>query len=179
MPLLQLAVAAPRGGDGCPNDMSIYRFSCRSMDGELVSLEAFRGQVVLIVNTASKCGFTPQYRGLEMLYQDYRHWGFTVLGFPCDQFLRQEFADDERIERFCVTNYQVSFPLFAKVQVVGHDAEPLFRYLRRTAPGWFGMTGIKWNFTKFLINREGECIRRFATTTYPNRLRQPIESLLT
>ena len=157
--------------------MSIYQFSCKSMDDTLIPLARYRGQVLLIVNTASKCGFTPQYRGLESLHRDYHHRGFSVLGFPCDQF-HQGFATEEEIEQFCVSTYQVTFPLFAKVRIRGEDADPLFVYLKEAAPGWFGFTAIKWNFTKFLINREGECVRRFATATYPSQLRSPIEQLL-
>src|SRR5690606_20054720 len=157
--------------------MSIYQFSCKSMDDIPIPLERYRGQVLLIVNTASKCGFTPQYRGLEMLHRDYHQRGFSVLGFPCDQF-HQEFATEEEIEHFCVSTYHVTFPLFAKVKVRGEDAEPLFVYLKEAAPGWFGFTAIKWNFTKFLINREGECVRRFATATYPSQLRTHTEKLL-
>lgn len=158
--------------------MSVYQFSCHSIDGEPISLQRYQGKVLLVVNTASKCGFTPQYKGLELLHRDYREQGFAVLGFPCDQFLHQEFHDDAQIEHFCVNTYQVTFPLFGKVRVKGPDADPLFQYLKTAAPGWLGLTGIKWNFTKFLINRQGECVRRFATATYPSQLRRHIEELL-
>ena len=148
------------------------------MDGELVSLDQYRGNVLLIVNTASKCGFTPQYNGLESLSRNYRQRGLIVMGFPCDQFLRQEFDTEDEIERFCVNNYNITFPLFGKVKVRGEEAHPLFRYLRDAAPGWFGTRSIKWNFTKFLVDRDGTPVRRFATTAYPSHLRGPIERLL-
>lgn len=158
--------------------MPVYPFICKSMDDELIPLERYRGQVLLIVNTASMCGFTPQYRGLEMLYRQYRTRGFEVLAFPCDQFFNQEFETDEKIQKFCLESYQVSFPLFSKIKVRGPEAEPLFQHLSQTAPGWFGLKTVKWNFTKFLVNRRGRCVRRFATTTYPSQLRKHIEQLL-
>lgn len=158
--------------------MDVYDFVCTSIDGKVVSLSRYRGQVLLIVNTASKCGFTPQYRGLDALFNDYRSAGFTVLGFPCGQFFRQEYQSDSEIENFCVANYHVSFPLFSKVDVIGKSAHPLFDYLKGNAPGWFGSKAIKWNFTKFLVDRSGRSVRRFAPPTYPGKLRRPIEKLL-
>lgn len=158
--------------------MSLYQFSCLSINGELIPMDTYRGKVLLIVNTASKCGFTPQYKGLECLYRKYRDAGLVVMGFPCDQFGHQEFDSEEEVEHFCVNNYNVSFPLFAKVRVKGTNADPLFQYLSNTARGCFGSKAIKWNFTKFLINRDATRIKRFATTTYPSHLSAPIEKLL-
>ncbi len=168
----------PASGGAKKSNMSVYRFSCTSIDGEPVPLEKFRGQVLLIVNTASKCGFTPQYRGLEMLYRDYKDRGFSVLAFPCDQFLKEEYEDNRDIQDFCIRNYQVTFPLFARIDVHGERQEPLFTYLKESAPGWLGLKSIKWNFTKFLVDRQGRCVRRFATATYPNHLRKHIEHQL-
>jgi len=158
--------------------MCLYDYWCVSIDGEKVPLEQYRGKVLLIVNTASKCGFTPQYKGLESLYREYRQAGLVVLGFPCDQFLRQELPVEEEIQQFCVTNYEISFPLFAKIKVRGKDADGLFVRLQDAAPGWFATKSIKWNFTKFLVNRDGSTVMRFAPATYPNQLRRHIERFL-
>jgi glutathione peroxidase len=133
---------------------------------------------LLIVNTASKCGFTPQFKGLEELYQSYQPKGFVVLGFPCNQFGSQDPGSNQEITQFCTLNYQVTFPMMAKVEVNGPQADPLFQWLTRTAPGLLGSTTIKWNFTKFLINREGMPNERFAPTTTPDSLRKKIEALL-
>lgn len=157
--------------------MSIYQFSCNSIGGEPVYLDAYRGQVLLVVNTASRCGFTPQYRGLEILHRAYSKRGFSVLGFPCDQF-HQEFDSDEQIQQFCLSNYEITFPLFARTKVAGANAVSLFKYLSSTCPGWLGISRIKWNFTKFLVDRQGTPVRRFATTTYPNQMRGHIEKIL-
>ena len=158
--------------------MAIYNFICKRINGEALPLSRYRGDVLLIVNTASKCGFTPQYRGLEALYRAYRPKGFAVLGFPCDQFLHQEYSSGEEIERFCLLNYEVSFPLFEKIDVKGDAAHPLFRYLAESSPGLLGSTRIKWTFTKFLIDRTGRCVKRFSPMSYPGTLRRPIERLL-
>jgi len=150
--------------------MSIYRFSARDIDGQDVSLERWRGSPLLIVNVASKCGFTPQYAGLEALYGKYRDRGFAVLGFPCNQFGGQEPGDEAEIRRFCSTQYDVTFPLFAKIEVNGANAHPLWQYLKSAKPGVLGSEAIKWNFTKFLVDREGEVQRRFAPNDRPEDL---------
>ena len=160
---------------------SIYEFSARTLDGRTVSLEAFRGRVLLIVNTASQCGFRPQYAGLEQLYQTYKARGLEVLGFPCNQFGRQEPGSAEEIRAFCERNYEVSFPLFEKIEVNGAQAHPLYRFLKRNRPGLLGMVGlegIKWNFTKFLVDRKGNVVGRFGSSTTPKKLAGKIEELL-
>ena len=156
----------------------VYDFTARSLAGEEVPLERYRGQVLLIVNTASQCGFTGQYEGLEALQRDYGPRGFSVLGFPCNQFGAQEPGDAAEIASFCRTTYDVSFPLFAKVDVNGPDAHPLYRWLTSQAPGLLGSERIKWNFTKFLIGRSGQVAGRFAPTTKPEALRGAVERLL-
>lgn len=158
--------------------MSLYDFSAKSIDGQDVSLLDFKGQVILIVNTASGCGFTPQYRGLEDLYESYKDQGFAVLGFPCNQFGQQEKGTEREIKSFCELNFGVKFPLFAKVDVKGSAAHPLFKYLVKAKPGILGLEDIKWNFTKFLVNRQGEVVKRYAPTTDPKTLRGDIEDLL-
>ncbi|MFT3929751.1 MAG: glutathione peroxidase [Spongiibacteraceae bacterium] len=157
---------------------NVYSYSCRSINGEEIALQRFRGKAMLIVNTASYCGFTPQFKGLEYLYRRYQERGFVVLGFPCNQFANQEPYDSERISDFCIRNYAVSFPMFAKIKVNGPDADPLFQFLKAQAPGLFGSQSIKWNFTKFLVGREGDVIGRYGTTTFPRRLAKQIERLL-
>jgi glutathione peroxidase len=156
---------------------NIYDFSAKAADGSEVSLAKYRGQVMLIVNTASKCGFTPQYAGLETLYKDLQAKGLTVLGFPCDQFMHQEPGDDAEIQNFCTTKYDVTFPVFSKIEVNGGNAHPLWAYLRHEKSGVLG-DAIKWNFTKFLIDREGHVVGRFAPTTTPAALKYQIEQLL-
>jgi glutathione peroxidase len=157
---------------------SVYDFETRSLDGRPLKLADLRGRVLLIVNTASRCGFTPQYAGLEQLHQDYAARGLTVIGFPCNQFGAQEPGDSEAIAAFCDTHYGVSFPLSEKVEVNGDGAHPLFRYLKQRAPGLLGTTGIKWNFTKFLVDRDGRIVARYAPTDAPETLRSAIERLL-
>jgi glutathione peroxidase len=157
---------------------TVYGFSAALLDGRLVSLDAFRDRVLLIVNTASKCGFTPQYAGLEELYRAYKDRGFEVLGFPCNQFGAQEPGSAAEIGAFCETNYGVSFPLFAKIDVNGTDAHPLYRFLKEGKPGIFGTENIKWNFTKFLIDRKGNVVGRFGPATEPKTLAVTIEELL-
>lgn len=152
--------------------------SAAALAGEERSLQDFAGKVVLVVNTASKCGFTPQYQGLEALYQKYREHGFEILGFPCNQFGGQEPGDSAAIGSFCERNYGVTFPLFAKVDVNGDNAHPLFRHLKHQAPGVFGSESIKWNFTKFLIARDGRVVKRFAPKDKPESLAAAIEALL-
>lgn len=157
---------------------SVFDFHCQSIDGQDVSLGQFQGNVLLIVVTASKCGFTPQFRGMEYLYRRYKDRGFTVLGFPCNQLNRQEPYDNERIADFCVRNYGVSFPMFSRVLVNGPQADPLFGFLRPRAPGIWGTERLKWTFTKFLVNRSGQPVRRYSPTTYPRLLSRTIERLL-
>lgn len=156
----------------------IYTLSCQSINGETISLDRYRGQVLLVVNTASFCGFTPQFKGLEYLYRTYKQQGFSVLGFPCNQFAYQDPRNNERISDFCIRNYGVSFPMFAKVQVNGPEAHPLFTLLKQQAPGFMGTELIKWNFTKFLVNREGRAVGRYGPTTFPRRLSRFVEQTL-
>ena len=157
---------------------TIYDFTARALDGHELPLAQFRGRVVLIVNTASKCGFTPQYKGLEELYQQYRERGLTVLGFPCDQFGHQEPGSEGEIGAFCERNYGVTFPLFGKIEVNGPGAHPLYRWLSEQKRGLFGSARIKWNFTKFLVGRDGRVVARFAPTTTPASLAKRVEALL-
>jgi glutathione peroxidase len=155
----------------------VYDFSARSLSGEDVPLQRFEGQVLLIVNTASACGFTPQYQGLEALHRDLGSRGFSVLGFPCNQFGGQEPGDAGAIAEFCSSNYHVSFPMFDKIDVNGGDAHPLYRYLKVEKSGLLG-SSIKWNFTKFLVDRAGKVASRHAPTARPEGLRKEIEALL-
>jgi glutathione peroxidase len=164
---------------------SVYHFSAplldAAQDAKAVSLADFRGKVLLIVNTASKCGFTPQYAGLEALYRAYKERGFVVLGFPCNQFGAQEPGSEAEIGAFCERNFGVSFPLFAKIDVNGPDAHPLFQFLKLSKPGILGILGagaIKWNFTKFLVDRKGHVAGRFGPATRPEKLAKTIERLL-
>lgn len=157
---------------------TIYSFSARAIDGREVSLAEFTGQVLLIVNVASECRFTPQYAGLETLYRDYRDEGFSVLAFPCNQFGRQEPGDAEQISRFCATRYGITFPLFDKVEVNGPGAHPLFVWLKSQKAGILGSESIKWNFSKFLVNRQGKVIQRLGPTAKPESLRKEIERTL-
>ena len=156
----------------------LFDIACLTIDGQLKTLADYDAKVLLVVNTASQCGFTPQYKGLEALWQRYGERGLVVLGFPCDQFGRQEPGDEEQIAAFCERNYGVSFPLFAKVQVNGSDAHPLFLQLKKRAPGLLGSKAIKWNFTKFLIADEGRHVERFASRTTPEALVESIEALI-
>ena len=155
----------------------IYDFSAKSLSGQETPLKQFEGQVLLIVNTASACGFTPQYKGLEALHQDLAPRGFAVLGFPCNQFGGQEPGDAAQIEQFCSNNYAVTFPMFAKVDVNGDNAHPLFNYLKKEKSGLLG-SSIKWNFTKFLVDRAGKVVARHAPTARPEGLAKEIEALL-
>lgn len=157
---------------------SLLEIPCRTMDGQEKTLADFDGKVWLVVNTASECGFTPQYKGLEVLWQRYRDQGLVVLGFPCNQFGRQEPGDEAQIASFCERNFGVSFPLFSKVDVNGADAHPLFVELKKRAPGLLGSKAIKWNFTKFLITEQGASVERFASNTPPQALVERIEALL-
>lgn len=157
---------------------SIYEIPVQTADGESKSLAEYRGQVMLIVNTASKCGFTPQYKGLESLYRKYAAQGFVVLGFPCNQFGAQEPGDIAEIQKFCSLTYDVTFPLFAKIDVNGSGASPLFRYLKSAAKGLLGSEAIKWNFTKFLVDRHGMVLGRYAPSTTPENLEKDVEAAL-
>jgi glutathione peroxidase len=157
---------------------SLYDFSVQDIDAKPQPLRDYAGRVLLIVNTASKCGFTPQYKGLEALHRKYEDKGLTVMGFPCDQFGHQEPGDEAEIKNFCSLNYDVHFPLFSKVEVNGKDAHPLFQYLKKEAKGILGSEAIKWNFTKFLIDREGKVVRRYAPTDTPESIERDIVELL-
>jgi glutathione peroxidase len=153
-------------------------FDVKAADGGSQSLSAYQGKVLLIVNVASKCGFTPQYAGLEALYRKYKDRGFEVLGFPCNQFGQQEPGNAEEIASFCSLNYDVTFPVFAKIDVNGPEADPLFEHLKKQAPGVMGLTSIKWNFTKFLVDRNGKVVSRYAPTTRPEDIESDIQQLL-
>lgn len=157
---------------------SIYNFTVKTNRGQEMSMEEYRGKVLLVVNTASKCGFTNQYDGLEKLYEDLHDKGFEVLAFPCNQFAGQEPGSDEEIATFCETRFNTKFPLFSKIDVNGKNAHPLYEFLKAQAPGMLGSKAIKWNFTKFLVNRDGQVIKRFAPKNTPESLREEIESIL-
>lgn len=157
---------------------SVYDFNVTTIDGHETTLEAYRGKVLLIVNTASKCGFTPQFEGLEKLYKKYGDAQFTVLGFPCNQFGGQDPGSNDDIAGFCQKNYGVSFPMFAKVDVSGTLAHPLFEHLKHAAPGVFGSQSIKWNFTKFLVDQQGNVVQRYAPMTKPEDIDDDILELL-
>jgi len=157
---------------------SVHDFEVTTIDGNRQSLSDYRGKTLLIVNVASRCGFTPQYEGLEAMYRKHAKDGLVVLGFPCDQFGHQEPGDEEEIRNFCSLNYDVSFPMFAKVEVNGAGAAPLFDYLKKQAPGLMGSKSIKWNFTKFLVDGEGKVLRRYAPTDTPEKIVKDIEPLL-
>jgi glutathione peroxidase len=158
--------------------VNVLDFTVKSPGGEPVPLARYAGKVLLIVNVASKCGFTPQYEGLEALYRKYRAHGFEILAFPCNQFGHQEPGDAEEIASFCALTYDVTFPLFAKIDVNGNEADPLYTYLKKSRPGVLGTKRIKWNFTKFLVNRDGAVISRFAPTVKPKDLENAIHGLL-
>ena len=157
---------------------TIYDFAPHDITGRAVGLDAYRDKVLLIVNTASQCGFTPQYEGLEALYRGYRDRGLVVLGFPCNQFGEQEPGDAAEIAKFCKLTYDVTFPMFAKIDVNGPQASPLYVWLKSAASGVLGSEAIKWNFTKFLVDRKGKAVSRFAPATKPEALRSEIEALL-
>ncbi|MFO7529857.1 MAG: glutathione peroxidase [Marinobacter sp.] len=157
---------------------SIYDFTVRDIQGNERSMEAYRDKVLLIVNTASKCGFTPQFEGLQALYKDLNERGLEVLGFPCNQFMNQDPGTDESISQFCSLNYGVDFPMFAKIEVNGDGAHPLYRFLKQEARGLMGSEKVKWNFTKFLVDRNGQVVRRYPPTTKPEAIRKDIEELL-
>lgn len=156
--------------------MTVYDFNARTIDGRDISLADYSGKILLIVNVASKCGFTPQYRGLEELYERFEKSGFEVLGFPCNQFSQQEPGSDAEIHSFCDLQYGVRFPLFSKIEVNGPGAHPLYDFLKRARPGFLGTTRIKWNFTKFLIDRDGNPIKRYSPQTKPAAIERDIQA---
>jgi glutathione peroxidase len=158
--------------------MSVYDFQAKSIDGNNVPMAAYKGQVLLVVNVASQCGFTPQYAGLEQLYEKYKGEGFAILGFPSNQFGGQEPGTESEIKSFCETNYGVTFPLFSKIDVNGPNAHPLYNYLKESKPGILGTERIKWNFTKFLIDRQGHVLKRYAPQEKPEKLDKDVEAAL-
>ena len=157
---------------------NIYEFTCEDSSGKKIELGSYQGKVLLIVNTASQCGFTPQYEGLEKLQQTFADENFSVLAFPCNQFGGQEPGTNEEITEFCKLNYNNNFPIFSKVDVKGNDAHPLFSFLTKEKKGLMGTENIKWNFTKFLVNKEGEPVSRYAPSTTPDKIQSDIENLL-
>jgi glutathione peroxidase len=167
-----------RGNEGYIQDMSVYDFEATSIVGDKTPLERFRGKVLLIVNVASECGFTPQYEGLEKVYRKFRDQGFEVLGFPSNQFGHQEPGDDAAIKSFCETKFGVTFPMFSRIEVNGANAHPLYKYLKESRPGILGTEAIKWNFTKFLIDRNGLPIKRYAPQDKPEALQADIQNAL-
>lgn len=157
---------------------TVYEYSAKRIDGQEQSIDAYRGKALLIVNVASKCGYTPQYAGLESLYRKYKDQGLMILGFPCNQFLSQEPGDEQAIQQFCSLNYDVSFPIFSKIDVNGDGTHPLYQFLKKSAKGVLGTEAIKWNFTKFLVSKDGEHIERFATATKPEEMDADIQRVL-
>lgn len=156
----------------------IYEFSANSLDGKPIKLNKYAGKVMLIVNTASKCGFTPQYKGLQKIYEELNPRGLEILGFPCNQFGGQEPGNENEIGAFCEKNYGVTFQMFDKIEVNGDNADPIYKYLEEAAPGALGTKGIKWNFTKFLVDKDGTVLRRYAPNVEPEEIRGDIEKLL-
>ena len=157
---------------------NIYEFDAKTITGDNQPLAAYKGKVLLVVNVASKCGFTPQYKGLEAVYRQFKDQGLEILGFPCDQFGHQEPGDEAAIMEFCSLTYEVSFPMFAKVNVNGADAHPVYKWLKGEAPGLLGTEGIKWNFTKFLIDKDGQVAKRYGSMDKPEDIAKDIEKLL-
>jgi glutathione peroxidase len=157
---------------------NIYQFSANNNIGEPVALSTYQGKVILVVNTASACGFTPQYAGLEGLYREYKDKGLEILAFPCNQFGKQEKGDDSEIKQFCDLNFNISFALFSKIDVNGENTHPLFEHLKNEAPGLLGSKSIKWNFTKFLVNNQGKVIKRYSPTTKPADIASDIAAIL-
>ncbi|REL35721.1 glutathione peroxidase [Thalassotalea euphylliae] len=157
---------------------SVYDYNAQDYRGENVSLKTYEGKVLLIVNTASACGFTPQYEGLQDLYEKYKDEGLEILAFPCNQFKEQEKGSNEEIKSFCDLHFNIQFPLFAKIDVNGDNAHPLYKHLKQEAPGILGSQGIKWNFTKFLVGRDGKVIQRYSTMTKPKAIEPAIKALL-
>jgi glutathione peroxidase len=157
---------------------TIYDIKVKTINGEETTLEQYKGNVMLIVNVASKCGYTPQYDGLETLYKKYKDEGLVVLGFPCNQFGSQEPGSEAEIQNFCRVNFGVTFPMFSKINVNGEETHPLYQYLKSEQPGILGTEAIKWNFTKFLVDKEGNVVKRFGSSTKPKELEEKIEALL-
>jgi glutathione peroxidase len=157
---------------------TIYQFDAVLNNGENINFKDYQGKVLLIVNTASKCGFTPQYDGLQSLYKQFEKEGLEVLGFPCDQFGHQEPGADAEIQEFCSLNFNVNFPLFKKIEVNGSDTAPVYKFLKESAPGVMGSKSVKWNFTKFLVNKQGKVTKRYASTTKPVEMINDIQKLL-
>jgi glutathione peroxidase len=157
---------------------TIYDYTVTSIMGLPKSLEEYKGKALLVVNTASKCGFTPQYAGLQALYEKYHEQGFEILGFPSNQFMNQDPGTNDEIQNFCQVNYGVTFPMFAKIDVNGDNAHPLYEHLKKAAPGALGMKAIKWNFTKFLVDAEGNVLKRYESTVEPESIAPDIEALL-
>ena len=158
-------------------ESEFYQYSAKTLQGREITMNAYKGKTVLVVNTASKCGLTPQFEGLEKLHQKYKDKGLVILGFPCNQFANQEPGDEKSISEGCVINYGVSFQMFAKIDVNGENAHPLYKYLRKELGGWFG-SRIKWNFTKFLIDSNGKPVKRFAPVVTPEKIDKYLETLL-
>ncbi len=158
--------------------MSLYDFNVTDIDGKTVSMSKYKGKVLLIVNVASECGFTPQYAGLEKLYETYKDKGFMILGFPCNQFREQESGSNKEIKFFCKGTYHVTFDMFSKIEVNGENADPLYKFLKEKQGGFMWMDGIKWNFTKFLVDREGNIVDRYAPITKPKDIEEDIVKLL-
>jgi glutathione peroxidase len=173
---LMLALSAATGWTGEP--ATVYGFKALTIDGQPATLDAYKGKVLLIVNVASKCGYTPQYAGLEKLYEKYKDKGFVILGFPCNQFLSQEPGTANEIKTFCSTKYGVTFPLFAKIEVNGDHTHPLYKYLKSAEPDPDGKTDIGWNFTKFLIDRQGHPLKRFVSKVKPEEIENQIQAEL-
>lgn len=157
---------------------SLYDFEVSNIEGKSEKLSTYKNKVILIVNTASNCGYTPQYRGLQEIYHKFKDQGFVILGFPCNQFGAQEPGDEKAIKNFCDMNYNITFPLFSKVEVNGENAHPLFKYLKKELPGIFGSENIKWNFTKFLLDKKGKPFKRYAPQDKPQSLEKDIQTLL-
>ena len=156
----------------------VYQFSGKTIKGQQLALSEFKGKVLLVVNTASKCGFTPQFKGLEEMYEKYQSQGLEILGFPCNQFMKQDPGSNQEIAEFCELNYGVSFPMFEKVDVNGDNTHPLFKYLKAKAPGVLGSQGIKWNFTKFLVDKNGKVVARYAPKDTPEQIESEVKKLL-
>jgi len=157
---------------------SVYEFEAKTIDGGVQKLDAYKGKTLLIVNTASKCGFTPQYKGLEALYRKYKDKGLVILGFPCDQFGHQEPGDENEIKNFCSMSYDVTFPMFAKIKVNSDEAHPLYKYLKSQEKGFLGTESIKWNFTKFLVDKNGQVKERYAPTVTPESIDKDLAAIL-
>ena len=177
--LVFAAGSIPAKGKGLKEgNMLLYKLNADSIDGKKVSFSKYRGKVLLIINVASRCGFTPQYEGLEKLYGKYKKRGFVILGFPCNQFLNQEPGTNSEIQSFCETKYGVTFPFFSKIEVNGSNAHPIYQYLKKVLPGEKGKEDIGWNFTKFLIDREGYPFKRFASSVKPEELEADVKKAL-